>query len=61
VSVIKGFSNIWIETDEPTAFRISTSFEGNGTVSMIHLSVVQQASRRIRHHPPANFDSCSTG
>jgi hypothetical protein len=28
VSVIKGFSNIWIETDEPTAFRISTSFEG---------------------------------
>jgi hypothetical protein len=36
-------------------------FSPNGTVSMIHLSVVQQASRRIRHHPPANFDSCSTG
>jgi hypothetical protein len=39
-------------------------FQPSGTVSMIHLSVVQQGKptqRRIRHHPPGNFDSCSKG
>jgi hypothetical protein len=54
-----------IDRDERTLTAADTYITASVTIRPLILTPAQRVSsnmaRRIRHHPPVNFDSCSTG